>query len=277
MKLRYTAAWVGLAAAAAAATAACGGQGSPSAADRADLVMAALTRAGDRTGQAGSAEVSVTTDLGNGKPIAMEGVYSWGDGFAFDVQMDTEAAQLRELTDSPTVRTLFVDGAYYYDIDPQPAGPLAGKEWLRIDASALVGEQGVNALSGAGGGDPTASLRSLRYADDVEDLGEEKVDGRSATHYRAVVDPRKLGRLKDVYGEDSVLNPVAGGTGPVRLDVWVGGNDLPVRMRQEFGAMTVTMDFERFGAAKAVQAPPAARTGDLTAEVKDAAAGQPAP
>lgn len=100
--------------------------------------------------------------------------------------MDTEAAQLQTLTDSPTTRTLFVDGAYSYDIDPQPAGPLRGKEWMKIDGSAVFGEPGAQALSGAAAGSPSASMRSLRCAGDVEDLGEEKVNGKTATHYRAV-------------------------------------------------------------------------------------------
>ncbi|MFC7016463.1 hypothetical protein ACFQMH_33195 [Streptomyces viridiviolaceus] len=274
MKLRYTAAWVGLTAAAMVATSACGSEGARTAAeavDKADTIMAALSRVTDRTEDLGSAEVRTSTDLGTGEPISMDGTYSWGDGYAFDVEMDTEAAQMQQLTDSPTVRTLFVDGAYYYDIDPQATGPLQGKEWMKIDGSAVFGESGADALSGSAGASPSASMKSLKYASDVEDLGKENVNGRSTTHYRAVIGQEDMGKLKDAYGsQGNLLDSLTGGAESITMDVWVGAGDLPVRMKQEFGAMAVTMDFDKFGATKKIVAPPAAQTGDLTEEVKEA-------
>ncbi|MFJ8191513.1 hypothetical protein ACIQ8D_17335 [Streptomyces sp. NPDC096094] len=277
MKLTYTAAWVGLTAAAMVAATACGSEGAKTAAetaDKADTIMAALSRATDRTEELGSAEVRTTTDLGTGEPISMDGTYSWGDGYALDVEMDAEAAQMQELTDSPTVRTLFVDGAYYYDIDPQPAGPLAGKEWMKIDGSAVFGESGAAAMSGGGGGaSPADSMKGLKYASDVDDLGKETVNGKTTTHYRAVLDQKDMGKFKEAFsGADSMLNST--GSDSITMDLWVGDKDLPVRLKQEFGAMTVTMDFDRFGATKEIVAPPAGQTGDLTEEVKNSGAQQ---
>jgi hypothetical protein len=272
MKSRHTAAWVGLTAAAMVATSACGTEGARTTAEavnNADTIMAALSRATDRTEQLGSAEVRMTTDLGTGTPISMDGTYSWGDGYAFDVEMDAKAAQMQELTDSPTVRTLFVDGAYYYDVDPQPSGPLQGKEWMKIDGSAIFGEQGASALSGSAGS-PSASMKGLKYASDVENLGEETVNGKSTTHYRAVLGPKDLGKFQKAYGDDTLFNSMTGGSGKVTMDIWVGPKDLPVRMVQVFGAMKVSMDFDKFGATQEVQAPPAGETGDLTDEVKKA-------
>jgi hypothetical protein len=285
MKLTYTAAWVGLTAAAMVAATACGSEGGKTAAEtadkaadtavsKADTIMAALSRATDRTEEVGSAEVRTTTDLGTGEPISMDGTYSWGDGYALDVEMDAEAAQMQELTDSPTVRTLFVDGAYYYDIDPQPAGPLAGKEWMKIDGSAVFGESGAAAMSGGGGGSPADSMKGLKYASDVEDLGEETVNGKPTTHYRAVLDQEDMGKFKEAFsGADSMLNSATGGSS-ITMDIWVGEKDLPVRLKQEFGAMEVTMDFDRFGATKEIVAPPADQTGDLTEEVKNSGVQQ---
>ncbi|MFE0414874.1 hypothetical protein [Streptomyces tendae] len=278
MKLKYTAAWVGLTAAAMVTATACGSEGAKTAAetadkavDKADTIMAALSRATDRTEEVGSAEVRTTTELGTGEPIAMDGTYSWGDGYALDVEMDAEAAQLQDLTDSPTVRTLFVDGAYYYDIDPQPAGPLAGKEWMKVDGSAVFGESGAAAMSGGGGGSPADSMKGLKYASDVEDLGKETVNGKATTHYRAVLDQEDMGKFKEALsGADSMLNSASGGGGTITMDIWVGAKDLPVRLEQEFGAMKVTMDFDRFGATKEIVAPPADQTGDLTDAVKEA-------
>lgn len=276
MKLRYTAGWVGFTAAALMATSACGaGQTAKDAADgvagNTDKIMAALTRATDRTEQLGSAEVKMSTDMGTGTPITMEGTYSWGGGYAFDVEMDAKAAQMQQLTTSPTVRMLFVDGAYYYDIDPQATGPLKGKEWMKVDASAVFGEKGSQALSGSSAGSPSASMKGLKYANDVEDLGKETVDGQSTTHYRAVVDKAHMGKFKEAYGNtDNLFGSATGGASSVTMDVWVGAKDLPVRMKQKFGTATVTMDFEKFGATAEVKAPPAAQTGDLTEAIKQA-------
>ncbi|WP_031049656.1 hypothetical protein [Streptomyces sp. NRRL F-5650] len=276
MKVKHGAVWVGFTAAAMVAATACGSEGARTAAetagkaaDKADMVMTALTRATDRTQELGSAEVRTTTDLGTGEPVAMDGTYSWGDGYAFDAEMDAEAAQLQDLTDSPTVRTLFVDGAYYYDIDPQPAGPLEGKEWMKIDGSAVFGESGAAAMAGgAGEGSPADAMKSLKYAGDVDNLGKETVNGKPTTHYRAVIDEKDLGRFKDAFeGADSLLGS---GGASITMEVWVGADDLPVRLSQDFGAMKVTMDFDKWGATKDIAAPPADQVGDLTQEVKDA-------
>ncbi|MFI6035308.1 hypothetical protein ACIBBD_14275 [Streptomyces sp. NPDC051315] len=277
MKLRYTAAWVGCTAAAMLAVSACGGERvtdtakkAADAVDQTDTIMAALARATDRTEQVGSAEVRMSTDLGTGTPIAMNGTYSWGDGLAYDVQMDTEASQMQTLQDDPTLRALFVDGAYYYDVDPQPSGPLAGKEWMRIDGSAVFGEAGSKALSNSNSS-PSASMKALKYAHDVENLGTETVNGKRTTHYRAVLDQADLGAYEDALGAGNLMGSVTGGVDEIAMDVWVGDRDLPVRLVQEMGAMKVTIDFEKFGGTTEVKAPPAAQTGDLTEAVKEQA------
>ncbi|MDN3022743.1 hypothetical protein [Streptomyces sp. S.PB5] len=272
MQHKHTAAWVGFTAAALMATSACGADSVKQAAeavDKTDAIMAALTRATDRTEQLGSAEVKMSTDIGTGTPIAMDGTYSWGDGYAYDVEMDTKAAQMDTLTDDPSIRVLFVDGAYYYDVDPQPSGPLAGKEWMKIDGSAVFGESGAEALSGSNGS-PSASMKGLKYAKDVEDLGKETVNGQSTTHYRAVLDQKQLGKFAEAYGdENSLMGDVTGGATSISMDVWVGAKDLPVRLTQEIGAMKVTMDFEKFGKTAVVKAPPASETADMTEAIKE--------
>ncbi|MDR6973991.1 hypothetical protein J2X68_000660 [Streptomyces sp. 3330] len=275
MQLKYTAVWTAVTAVALIATAGCGtraAEGTAEAVDGADAIMAALGRATDRTEQVGSAEVRMTTSMGAGAPVAMDGTYSWGDGFAFDVLMDTAAAQMQQLQDDPKMRMLFVDGAYYYDVDPQSTGPLEGKEWMKIDGSAVFGRKGAQALSGSAGS-PSASMKGLKYADDVEDLGPESVNGEATTHYRAVVDRKGMGRYKEAYGnEDNLFGSLTGGATSITMDVWVGDKDLPVRMIQEIGVMKVTMDFEKFGRTAEVKAPPAAQTGDLTEAIAEAGA-----
>ncbi|MEV7323677.1 hypothetical protein [Streptomyces sp. NPDC093970] len=264
MKLKYTAAWVGFTAAAMVAVSACGSGGvraAGAAVDSADKIMAVLSHATDQTDRLGSAEVSVSTETGTGTPLTMDGTFSWGDGLAMDVRMATKDVHMEALQHSATIRTLFVDGAYYYDVDPQPSGPLKGKQWMEIKASAVLGDKADQALGGAGEGNPADILKYLKYASNVKDLGKETVDGQRTAHYRAVVDKAEMGKYGAVLGDDVTSVP---------MDVWIGAKDLPVRVRERLGEKTVTMDFKKFGATAPVKAPPAAQTADLTKTIEDA-------
>ncbi|WP_328657475.1 hypothetical protein [Streptomyces sp. NBC_00334] len=285
MKLKYTAAWVGLTAVALVTATACGSDGAKSAAETADravdkgnTVVAALTRASDRTEELGSAEVRTTTtlDAAGGEPVSMDGTYSWGDGAAMDVEMDTAAAQMSAVQDDPTTRVVMVDGAYFYDVDPQPSGPLAGKEWMRVDVAAVTGEAGADNM--AANADPTAALRYMTASTEVKDLGEETVLGKKATHYRGSVGAEHVEKSKLTDAEKkAALAALEASGGKLTCDIWVDGEDLPVRLSQSGAGMTVRMDFVKFGATEKITAPPAAQTGDLTEQVReqrDAAIGQ---
>ncbi|MEV8548779.1 hypothetical protein AB0L04_02905 [Streptomyces glaucescens] len=275
MNVRHTAAWVGVTAVALLATTACG---SEKAVDSADQIMSALTRVTDRTQELGSAEIETTTtlDATGGEPISMDGTYSWGDGAAMDVEMDTAAAQMSALQDDPTTRVIMVDGAYYYDVDPQPSGPIAGKEWMRIDVAAVTGEAGADNM--AANADPTAALRYMTASTEVEDLGEETVLGKETTHYRGSVGAEHIEKSKLTEAEKkAAITALRASGGKLTCDLWVDGEDLPVRISQTGAGMTVTMDFLKFGATEKITAPPAAETGDLTEQVReqrDAAIGQ---
>lgn len=279
--MRHTVAWVGVTAAALLATVGCGAETTKKAAetvDGANQIMAALTRATDRTAELGSAQVETTTTLeaAGGQPISMDGTYSWGDGAAMDVEMDTAAAQMTALQDDPTTRVIMVDGAYYYDVDPQPSGPLAGKEWMRIDVAAVAGEAGADNM--AANADPTAALRYMTTSTKVKDLGEETVLGKKTTHYRGSVGAEHINKSKLTEAEKkAAIAALEAGGGKMVCDIWVDGKDLPVRIEQSGAGMTVTMDFVKFGATEQITAPPAAETGDLTEDVRkqrDASIGQ---
>ncbi|MCH0564906.1 MULTISPECIES: hypothetical protein [unclassified Streptomyces] len=286
MKLKHRAAWWGITAAALVATAGCSGETARDTAKKAaevadkstDQIMATLTRASDKTKGLGSAEIRTTTviEATGGKPISMEGTYSWGDGAAMDVRMDTAAAQMSALQDDPTTQLKMVDGAYYYGIDPQPSGVLKGKHWMRIDVSAVAGEAGANNI--ANNADPTAGLRYVGASKKVKDLGEETVLGKSATHYRGTVGAEQIKDSKFTAAEKkAAIDSLNASGGQITYDIWVDHSDLPVRMEQHGAGLSVTMDFLKFGATKAITAPPASDTGDLTEQVRsrrDAALGQ---
>ncbi|MEV6054233.1 hypothetical protein [Streptomyces sp. NPDC052107] len=264
MKMRHTAAWLGLTAATLVAASGCGTQSVRTA----DRTMAALERSADRTQAVGSARLRMAADYGTGTAVPMEGTYSWGDGYAYDVEMNTKDVRMQRVQDASVIRCLLVHGAYYYDVDPQPSGPLKGKEWMKVDASASYGDKGARAISGDAAG-PAAVMARLKYAHDAEELGTETVDGRRTRHYRGVVDRAHLGPLKDIYGDkDSPMGALTNGAASVTMDVWVGADDLPVRIKERIGGLKLTMDFEKYGRTVEVKAPPVAQTADVTALVK---------
>ncbi|MBO1334136.1 hypothetical protein [Streptomyces sp. VRA16 Mangrove soil] len=272
MKQLRTAVWAGIAVAALTATSACSAETAKKTADavgHAGSVMAALTRASDKASKLGSAEVETVTrlDATGGKPVSMNGTYSWGGGAAMDVEMDTANAQMTSLQNDPTMQVKMVDGAYFYEIDPQPRGPLAGKHWMRIDVSAVMGQAGADNI--ANNADPTAGLRYIGASKNVREIGEQTVRGKKTTHYRGSVGAEQIKDSKFTAQEKkAALKALNSSGGKITCDVWVDGQDLPVRMKQQGGGMTVTMDFLKFGATKPITAPPASDTGDLTDEVK---------
>ncbi|MFJ3224689.1 hypothetical protein ACIPJS_15240 [Streptomyces sp. NPDC086783] len=271
MRHLRTAAWAGITVVALAATTACSAEAAKTTADavsHADTIMAALTRASEKASGLGSAEVESTTTItaGSGKPISMNGTYSWGDGAALDVEMDTANAQMQSLQDDPTLTMKMVDGAYYYEIDPQPSGPLKGKHWMRLDVSAVVGDSTADAI--ADNADPTTGLRYIGASKNVKDLGEETIRGKKATHYRGTVGAEQINASKLPDREKRAAIKSLASTGKMVLDIWVDDKDLPVRMEQHGGGMDVTMDYLKFGATKPVTAPPASDTGDLTEQVE---------
>ncbi|MFF7216331.1 hypothetical protein ACFZAU_38340 [Streptomyces sp. NPDC008238] len=267
-RMRLAAA-VGVAAFALTATAGCGAaHDTAKAVGKADTIAEILARVTDRTEKIGAAQVTFVTDPGQGSPITMTGTYSWGKGLAYDVMMDTKAAQMQALQDAPKLRALLVDGAYYYNVDAQPAGPLKGKHWMRIDVSALLGEKGAAAVEK--NGDPTAGLRYIGMSKNAKDLGEEPVRGIKAHHYRVTINQDDLGTGMSAEDKKNLLDSMVGSNGGIDMDVWVDGKGLPVRFVQVMGTVKVTADFLKFGHAKTVTAPPVSDTADLSEQMKAA-------
>ncbi|MYT71389.1 MULTISPECIES: hypothetical protein [unclassified Streptomyces] len=269
MKHTRTVAWAGITLAALTATTACSAdtaRKTAGAVGHAGSVMAALTRASDKASGLGSAQVETTTVLtaSGGKPVAMNGTYSWGDGTAMDLQMDTANAKMSSLQDDPTMQVKVVDGAYFYEIDPQPSGPLKGKHWARVDVSAVLGEAGAD--SAADNADPTTGLRYLGASKNVKVVGKETVRGKKAVHYRGSIGADQVtGNSRFSAAEKkAALKSLATSGGRLTYDIWVDGDDLPVRVKQHGGGMDVTMDYLKFGATKPITAPPVSDTGDLT-------------
>ncbi|QES51541.1 hypothetical protein DEJ50_30530 [Streptomyces venezuelae] len=232
--------------------------------DTVESMVATLGKASDAASAAGSAEVkmTVTTPDTGGKPTTMTGTYSWGNGLAMQAEVPAADLQMQDLVSDGTITYRMVQGAYYYEVDAAPSGPFKGKTWLKVDASAVLGEKGVASLEGSQN-DPTAGLKMVKYAAGVTKVGKENVLGKEAVHYRATIP-------KDKLGESGAAFTALGGGTELVTDVWVDDQNMPVRLNQTIGAMTVHTDFYSFGAAKDIPVPPASETADMTEAFKEA-------
>ncbi|WP_330300126.1 hypothetical protein [Streptomyces sp. NBC_00503] len=264
MRAGKAAAGIAVAFGAVVATAGCSATAVTRAADSAEVLAAALGKASDEATGAGSAEIKVTTSgpQTGGKPVVVTGLYSWGNGLAMEGEIAAADVKMQKLVADGTVTVRLVQGAYYYNIDPVPAGPLKGKSWLKLDASAVMGENGAAALKN-GSNDPTAGLKLLKYAKGVSKVGKEDVNGKAATHYHAKISTAELGDAAAIY------QSMGGGATDLVADVWIDDKGMPARMTQAFGALDTSMDFLSFGGAKEITAPPAAETADMTEMIKN--------
>ncbi len=248
-----------------AATTGCSAAQVDKAAETASAVMRRVAHNADGKQ---SAQVVFSLDL-SGKRVQMSGTYAWGSHAGLDVRVKTAQLGMQSLTSADTVEMRFVGGAYYYGVGPLPSGPLKGKHWMKVDASAVLG----NSASGLDSGmqeNPTVGLDALSASDDAEKIGTETVDGKSTTHYSATVSKADLDKDDNTFSaaQKGALSQFFAGSDSVTADIWVDGNDLPVRMVEDFGNAKVTIDFKSFGGPRVIPVPPAAQTADLSAKLK---------
>jgi len=106
-------------------------------------------------------------------------------------------------------------------------------------------------IPGFGGPSPDRLLGLLiKSSKEIEGLGSEQIRGVTTKHYRAHVDPKKLG--DDVFPKDTEL----------LVDAWVDGDQLVRRLRvpeegEDDDEGATVIDFFDFGIEVDVEAPPA--------------------
>lgn len=160
--------------------------------------------------------------------------------------------------------------------------PLPPGKFLKIDLTKAGKIGGVD-LSQVAQGDPSAQLKALGALKDVTAVGEEDVRGVATTHYRGIL---------DLDAAAAAAGPEAGvqftktkellGTSSLPYDVWVDGDGLLRRYRQEvdlsaaasgspapgaaagLGRTVTTLELFDFGTKVDVVAPPVADTIDVS-------------
>ncbi len=152
-----------------------------------------------------------------------------------------------------------VDEVIYVHIPPGRPGA-QGKSWIAVPASdaGAIGSQ-----------DPLEFLQVLAGAKDIDEVGEEDVNGTSTTHYSLVVDREDLADAVARSPRASALPPgVLDQVKDVKTDVWIDDEDLARRLRIELKVQSVTVrssfEFLDYGKPVDVTAPPADDVLQLT-------------
>ncbi|WP_428957237.1 hypothetical protein [Streptomyces sp. cg35] len=224
----------------------------------------------EKTSQAGSARVKLTSTASSGgrsETVRGAGVMDFEDG-ASRIELGRAGQRIEQRV---------VDQALYQRPTKGTGELPDGKSWMKIDLERLR-DSGVS--GGAQVSDPSDSFaysKSLSEKD-VKKVGSEQVGGVRTTHYRVVVDIDKL--AKGSADQSKKLREQLGDTLP--MDLWIDDKGLTRRQQIELttqgkssggtpkGSATkakVVMDFSDFGTDVDVDAPAAADTVDMTSKV----------
>lgn len=156
-----------------------------------------------------------------------------------------------------------------------------GKSWIRGSEGVSAGGFDFNELEPFTTSDPREVLESLKaVTSEIETVGTEELRGVQTTHYRAVVDPAKLAKAKNVYGQaapQSLLDRLTAGSGlaEIPVDVWLDADGLVRKLSMAVDATDpgssqtsgVTMSFELwdYGEKIEIALPPASQVVDASA------------
>ncbi|MEV1008305.1 hypothetical protein [Streptomyces sp. NPDC049881] len=282
-----------------AGTAACGGSGDDGGAeDRTEgasragtdpEVLAAVRAAADSAGRTTSAafEASLTGAGTQDGGVTADGVMSWGDDPAIDATVEGDALGLGAASPAET-RVLWLDDTLWASLDETFAAEFEGRDWLRLDLAELAGGSG--GLAGAvasaldtAAQDPAEQLALLLRSESIEAVGTEEVNGAEAEHYSGTVSVDEAlasggeGELTEEQRQQLSDAVEQQGIESWTVDVWVGEDDFPVRLRQEYtttrGEVTYQVDYDDLGTEVEVTEPPADRAVEFAEVLERFASG----
>jgi hypothetical protein len=147
-----------------------------------------------------------------------------------------------------------------------------GKTWLRIDLQTAGGSVGLDFASLIGQEQTLAPLEHGLVS--TKRLGTDRVAGKAATHYRAVVDVRKAALALPAYAKQLATVERATGMrlGRVTQDVWVGSDGRIRRLRTTTptvsngarGKSVQTLTFLAYDVPVSISAPARAKVFDAS-------------
>jgi hypothetical protein len=283
------------------ALAACGGEsldkvvgtGTPARAVpvvKVEATPAFVARAAQRTVSAGSARMTFSVSMPGpgGRDLTMTGAGEFDGDRRLHMAMDMSAigravggSAPSGVFDDPV--EMVIDGTVFYMKFPGLASMMGAgaTPWMSFDMSAMPGGAGLSqALQGTAPTDPTAMLRSLEGASDVEIVGTEQVDGASTTHMAGSFSLRDAFARLPRADRDAVQSFLGGANLPddlldtrLHFDVYVDAQGLVRRTTMSFplpvpgsdpSLMTFDMHLRDFGADVRIPIPSPRDVTDLT-------------
>jgi hypothetical protein len=245
--------------------AACGSGGSGDAAVSIETLQAAASNTQASDSSRYTMDMTLDVD-GESVAITADGVMS-GDGKNGQLTVSMPIVG--------SIEERVVDGVIYMNLGSFPGAPesVAGK-WIKLDPEQLEAQGGM--LGDVAGQTETNSPKQgLEYlqglSGDVQDLGQEDVNGVTATHYRATIDYAKV--LDQLPNASAETRDALGKLGTVPADLWIDDQDRVVKVHMTIdaggfgagaGTAELTMELSDFGTPVDVQAPPADQTVDFS-------------
>lgn len=118
----------------------------------------------------------------------------------------------------------------------------AGKTWIRgTEGEGSVAGFRFEELEELARADPREALDALQgVAEEIETVGVEELRGVETTHYRAVIDPQKLAKAKDLEGRpapESLVDQITQrGLEPMPFDVWLDADGFVRKLEMSIAA-----------------------------------------
>ncbi|MGC9495541.1 hypothetical protein [Streptomyces sp. WG7] len=250
-------------------------------------VQQVLTAAYEKTAEAKSANVEMTMSMPaameGGGDVSMTGVMGW-DPTVMDVTV--KGSMLATEPDAPEqIRMIWRDNVMYADMGAAAAKDMDGKRWMKMDLGAAAESAGAEAggamLSGMENmnQNPVEQLALLLESPNLKHVGEEKVDGVAAQHYKGTLTVKEvlesnesLDVLEPKERQQLLQNVEKSGVKGYDTEVWVNDDDMPVRMDVGMdtpqGNVDMSMKLSDYGAKAEVEVPPAGETFDLFEMIK---------
>lgn len=227
----------------------------------------------------------------SGQPELPEGLTITGDG-AFDYANKRGAFTMvippMGGVEIGQIQAVFLGNVMYQKFPAQFAQFLGGKPWIKIDLAAVSEAAGVdfNTIMQAQSSDPSQALQFLRgAADDVTEVGKEKLRGDDVTHYRATLDFQKAAAAAPPEQQAALRQAAEIYAGQlVPAEMWIDDEDRLRRMTYKVdlaklqlpegaatagakpaGTMEFNMELFEFGVKVDVVEPPVDQVTDLGA------------
>ncbi|WP_042387023.1 hypothetical protein [Streptacidiphilus melanogenes] len=248
---------------------ACGGGKQASASGPASTASVPMASVADAMSAASKAtqqytSVSMTmkeqvTAQGKQVDISGNGKVSWKP-LGLDMTMNSPD-MAASLGGSTAMHMMMSGTTMYIGFTGNAPADMKGKHWMKMDLSKNAAL--ASSLNQSNGQDPSTQVKLFTSSGDIKRVGTETINGVSTTHYSGTVDFAKLAaqqdpQLKSLIQQDSKL-----GVSTMNVDLWVNGQNLPVRMHEATPAsssvpMDVTIDYTDYGTTPVTVTPPAA-------------------